>query len=130
MSVYTDTVRPMLLLLLIAPLLGACRYSFIPIIPPQVQVSLPTRIASAALRREGNDLVVAAQLAGQVVPDYLSVVWYDADTELGRDSVYLDNTQRAAEFRLPAPNKGSYRALLSYGGVLLRQVELRETGDL
>ncbi|WP_424951119.1 hypothetical protein [Deinococcus sp.] len=124
-------MRPSLLaLLLLTPLLGGCRYSFIPIIPPPLQVSLPTRIVAAELRREGDDLTVSATLSGSFTPDYLSVVWYDADTELGRDSVYLDNAQRAASFRMTAPRKGSYRALLSYGGVLLRQIELRETGDL
>ncbi len=124
-------MRPSLLaLLLLTPLLGGCRYTFLPLIPPQVQVSLPTRISKAELRREGNDLVVAVTLGGELTPDYLSVVWYDADTELGRDSLYLDNTQRSGEFRMTAPKKGSYRALLSYAGVLLRQVELRESGDL
>ena len=124
-------MRPSLLaLLLLTPLLGGCRYTFLPLIPPPVQVSLPTRLVKAELRREGDDLVVAATLSGDLKPDYLSVVWYDADTELGRDSLYLDNTQRSGEFRMTAPKKGSYRALLSYAGVLLRQVELRETGDL
>ena len=122
--------RPLLILLLLTPLLGGCRYTFLPLVPPPMQVSLPTRIVTAALRRDGNDLIASATLSGQVVPGYLNVVWYDKDTELGRDSVYLDSAQRTAEFRLTAPAKGSYRALLSYGGVLLRQVELRETGDL
>jgi hypothetical protein len=123
-------VRRLLPLLLLAPLLGACRYSLIPIIPPSVQVTLPTRITSATLRREGDALIVSATLGGQFSPDYLSVVWYEADTELGRDSVYLDRQKPSAEFRLSAPGKGSYRALLSYAGVLLRQVELRENGEL
>ena len=122
--------RPLLFLLLVMPLLGGCRYSFVPIIPPSVQVTLPTRITSAALRREGDALIVSATLGGQFAPDYLSVVWYDNDTELGRDSVYLDRAKLSAEFRLNAPGKGSYRALLSYAGVLLRQVELRENGEL
>ncbi len=123
-------MRPWLFLLLLAPLLGGCRYTFIPLIPPAVQVSLPAQIVKAALVRSGDVLQVSATLGGKLSPAYLSVVWYDADTELGSDSVYLDADQRTAEFRLNAPKKGSYRALLSYGGVLLRQVELRETGDL
>lgn len=123
-------MRPWLFLLLLAPLLGGCRYTFIPVIPPAVQVSLPAQIVKASLVRSGDVLQVSATLGGQVAPAYLNVVWYDGDTLLGSDSVYLDADQKGAEFRLTAPQKGSYRALLSYGGVLLRQVELRETGDL
>jgi hypothetical protein len=121
---------PLLLLTVLAPLLGACRYTFIPVIPPRLEAKVPARIVSAELKRVGGDLVVSASLAGQLNPDFLSVVWYNADTELGRDSVYLDPAKPGGEFRLTAPDKGSYRALLSYGGVLLRQVELLETGDL
>ena len=122
--------RPLLILLLLTPLLGGCRYTFLPLVPPPAQLSLPARIVTAALRRDGDELIVSATLSGQPTPDYLSVAWFDNDTELGRDSVYLDSAQRGAEFRITAAKKGSYRALLSYGGVLLRQVELRETGDL
>lgn len=120
----------MLCLLLLAPLLGGCRYTFLPLVPPPAQITLPTRIVTATLRREGDDLIVTAALSGQFRAGYLSVVWYRDDTEQGRDSVYLDAAQRSAEFRLAAPQKGSYRALLSHDGVLLRQVELLENGDL
>ncbi len=124
-------MRPVLLaLLLLTPLLGGCRYTFIPLVPPPVKVSLPPRIVTAELRREGPDLVAAVKMGGELAPGYLTVVWYNADTELGRDSLYLDPSQQGGEFRMTAPDKGSYRALLSYDGVLLRQVELRETGDL
>ncbi|WP_425147846.1 hypothetical protein [Deinococcus sp.] len=118
------------LLLTLLPLLGGCRYTFIPVIPERVAISLPPSLASASLLRRGDELLVSAALGGQITPGYLSVVWYDGDKELGRDSVYLDTELRRAEFRLQAPAKGSYRALLSFGGVLLRQVELRETGEL
>ncbi|ULH16394.1 hypothetical protein MF271_07340 [Deinococcus sp. KNUC1210] len=123
-------MRLVLLAPLLALLLGGCRYTFIPIIPDPVAVSLPTRLVTASLRRDGRELIASAALSGKIEAGYLSVVWFDADRELGRDSVYLDATQRSAEFRITAPDKGSYRALLSFGGVLLRQVELRETGDL
>ena len=123
-------MRPLLLAPLLALLLGGCRYTFIPVIPAPVAISLPTRLVTASLRREGGDLIASAALSGNIRAGYLSVVWFDADRELGRDSVYLDAAQRSAEFRITAPDKGSYRALLSFDGVLLRQVELRETGDL
>ena len=133
-------MRSPLLPLLLAPLLAlplsACRYAYLPLVPDTVAVPLPARLVTASLRREGSDLIASAGLSGvgtqggQTGAGYLSVVWFDADRELGRDSVYLDAAQRSAEFRLSAPQKGSYRALLSFGGILLRQVELRETGEL
>jgi hypothetical protein len=120
----------LLALLLLTPLLGSCRYSFIPLIPDRVDVELPTRIAAADLKREGETLVASATLAGLFKPDYLTVVWFNGDTELGRDSIYLDAAQRGGQFKLTAPAKGSYRVMLSYGGVLLRQVDLLENGEL
>ncbi len=133
-GVYTSPMRRLpalpLLALLLAPLLGGCRYTFIPVIPRRVQVDLPARITSASLRREGRELLLGAQLSGRFEPGYLEVVWFEQDRELGRDSVYLDAQQRSASFRLLAPDKGSYRAMLSFGGVLLRQLELREAGEL
>ncbi|MFC4456001.1 hypothetical protein [Deinococcus sonorensis] len=117
-------------LLLLVPLLGACRYTFIPVIPPRVQVALPPRLTQATLKRAGDELQLSATLTGEVQPGYLTVVWMDQDREVGRDNVYLDAQQRQAAFRLNAPQKGSYRAMLFFGGTLLRQLDLRETGDL
>ena len=52
--------------------------------------------------------------------------WFDGAKELGNDSVYLDADTRSATLRLPATGKGAYRAVLSFGGTVLRQVELYE----
>ena len=114
-------------LLLLVP---GCRYNFIPVIPPQVAIALPLRVTQASLRREGATLVVRAQVDGPLSGDYLSVVWFAADKELGRDSRYVDAAGRSAEFRLGAAEKADYRALLLYGGTLLRQLDLREVDDL
>ena len=53
--------------------------------------------------------------------DYLS-----GSRELAQDSVFLDGAQRSATFTLDAPEPGAYRAALSFGGVVLRQLELTE----
>lgn len=119
--------RPVLLALALAsPLLGGCRFNFVPLIPPPAQVSLPTRITQAELKREGDALVLAVTLDGRLEPGYLTAHWFDGARELGTDSVYLDADTRSAALRLPAAGKGAYRAVLSFGGTVLRQVELYE----
>ncbi|THF69400.1 hypothetical protein E7T06_11910 [Deinococcus sp. Arct2-2] len=113
-------------LTLLAPALGGCRYNFVPLIPPEVKVDFPARITGATLTRSGEVLTLQASLDGRFDPDYLSVVWFDGGRELGRDSVYLDAETRKATFALTAPTQGAYRALLSFSGNVLRQLELYE----
>lgn len=109
-----------------APLLGGCRYAFVPLIPPQVNVALPVRLTSAALERQGETLKLSAQVDGRFEPGFLTVRWFDGGRELGTDSVYLDGAQRRADFTWRAAAPGTYRAVLSFGGTVLRQVELYE----
>lgn len=119
--------RPFLLVLVLAaPLLGGCRFNFVPLIPPPVQVTLPTRITQAELKREGEALRLSVTLDGRLAAGYLTVNWFDGSRELGTDSVFLDAAQRGAVLTLPAPAPGAYRAVLSFGGTVLRQVELYE----
>ncbi|GAA0500369.1 hypothetical protein [Deinococcus depolymerans] len=109
-----------------APLLGGCRYNFVPLIPGEVNAALPARVTAASLTRDGEQLRVSARLDGRFEPGYLSVRWFDGSRELGTDSVFLDERQRLATFTLSAPARGTYRATLSFGGAVLRQVELYE----
>lgn len=121
--------RPALLCALALPLslgLGGCRYNFVPLLPPVVEPNLPARIAGATLTRDGETLVLTAAVQGRFDPGYLSVEWFDSGQPLASDSVYLDASQRSATFRLTAPDEGAYRAVLSFGGAVLRQVELYE----
>lgn len=121
--------RPALLCVLALPLslgLGGCRYNFVPLLPPVVAPNLPVRVTEATLKRDGDTLIVTARVDGRFEPGYLSVNWFDSGRALGSDSVYLDAEQRAATFRLTAPDEGAYRAVLSFGGAVLRQVELYE----
>ncbi|PTA69576.1 hypothetical protein [Deinococcus arcticus] len=119
-------MRALLLCLLLAPALGACRYNFVPLIPPQIEPQLPARITQASLTRDGETLRLQAQVDGRFEPGYLGVAWFNGAAPLGTDSVYLDAAQRRATFTLRAPEKGAYRAVLSFGGAVLRQVELYE----
>ncbi|GGL73873.1 hypothetical protein GCM10010840_09970 [Deinococcus aerolatus] len=121
--------RPAALCVLALPLglgLGGCRYNFVPLLPPLVEPELPARVTAASLSRSGAELTVTATIQGRFEPGYLSVAWFDSGRALGTDSVYLDATQRTATFRLTAPDQGAYRAVLSLGGAVLRQVELYE----
>lgn len=122
----TSPIRLLLLAALLAPALTACRYAYFPLTPRPVEVTLPTRVTSATLVREGADLLLRARVDGRFDPGYLNVAWFDGAQPLGQDSVYLDPAQRDATFRLPAPNPGAYRAVISFGGTVLRQVELYE----
>ncbi|WP_293911401.1 hypothetical protein [Deinococcus sp.] len=123
-------LRLPLLLCAALALLSGCRYNFIPVIPAEVSLELPLRLTNATLQRQGGELLVRAKVEGPVSKGYLSVVWYSGDAELGRDSRYLDGAGRSAEFRLMAPDKADYKALLLYQGVLLRQLDLREVDSL
>ncbi|MHA0041205.1 hypothetical protein [Deinococcus sp. PEB2-63] len=118
--------RSLLLLALLCPALAGCRYNFVPLIPGQIEPELPARVTGAALTRDGERLVLRAQVDGPITPGFLSVAWFNGTQAIGTDSVYLDAAQRAATFELRAPDKGAYRAVLSFGGSVLRQVELYE----
>lgn len=118
--------RSLLLLALLCPALAGCRYNFVPLIPGQIQPDLPARVTGAALTRDGETLLLRAQVDGPITPGFLSVAWFNGSQAIGTDSVYLDDTQRTATFSLRAPEKGAYRAVLSFGGTVLRQVELYE----
>lgn len=122
----SSTARLLLLACLLAPALTACRYAYFPLVPKPVEVTLPARVTTATLKRDGANLLLQARVEGRFDPGYLSVAWFDGAQELGHDSVYLDAAQRDASFRLEAPNPGAYRAVISFGGTVLRQVELYE----
>lgn len=124
---YTRVMRALRLLpLLLALPLSGCRYNYVPLVPPSGDVRLPTRITRAELTRNGEELVLKVKLDGRLEPAYLRVGWFDSSRDIGSDSVYLDEENREATLRLKAPKPGAYRAVLVYGGVVLRQVELYE----
>ena len=87
---------------------------------------MPARVTGASLTRAGTVLTVSAQFDGRFEPVYLKVQWFDGPRKLAEDSVYVDDGQRQATFTLDAPDRGTYRAVLSLSGTVLRQVELYE----
>lgn len=111
---------------LLATGLSGCRYAFVPAVPRPVEVTMPARVTGATLTRAGAMLTVQAQVDGRFEAGYLKVQWFDGPRKVAEDSVYVDGDQRRATFTLEAPEPGSYRAVLSLGGTVLRQVELYE----
>lgn len=111
------------LLVLMLALLTGCRYTFIPLIPPKATGTIPVRL-KAELVRDGDDLLLSATLDDPQARGYLEVRWYREGTPLGQDSSYLDAAGSTARFRLNAPERASgYRAVLSFGGAVLRQLD-------
>lgn len=104
----------------------SCRYTTFPIIPPTVQGTFPARLSAGSLTRSGENLVLSVKLDAKRRAGYLGVVWFRGDAELGRDQAYLDAAGPAAVFRLQAPEKGFYRAVVTFEGDALRQFELAE----
>lgn len=118
--------RALLPLLLLMPLLGGCRYNFVPLIPPVAEVNLPPRILGAEIRRDGEELILTARVQGRFEAGYLNVTWFNGPQQIAQDSVYLDGAQREATFRLHAPAQGAYRAALGLGDNVTRLAELYE----
>ena len=99
-----------------------------PPLTPEFWAILGTLVLLEGLLSADNALVLAVTLDGRLEPGYLTAHWFDGARELGTDSMYLDADTRSAALRLPAADKGAYRAVLSFGGTVLRQVELYEVG--
>ncbi|MFC6590703.1 hypothetical protein ACFP81_00715 [Deinococcus lacus] len=77
-------MRRALLALLLLPALSGCRYAYVPLIPPVAQPQLPVRVFDVNLVREGEEVVVRAQVAGRFEPGYLSVQWFRGQKRWGQ----------------------------------------------
>ena len=118
-----------LLILLALPLAG-CRFTTFPLVPTELHGEFLPRLSSGSLTRDGNDLVLRVKLDARGKSGYLTVAWFREDAELSRDGAFLDVKEPNATLRLPAPDKGNYRAVVSFEGDVLRQFELPEEGGL
>lgn len=120
----------LIIVLALLPALAGCRYTFIPLVPQNRVGELPNRLTGASLVRKGETLEVRARLQDPRQRGYLTVIWYRGDTELARDNTYLDELGPNATFTLNAPDKANYRAVLSFEGQVLRQLDLPEVGGV
>lgn len=121
-----DRVLVVYLAILSSLALSSCRFNFIPVFPQVVKLELPVRLEKVSLIRQKNDLVAHATIQGKFEPAFMKISWFEGSRLIGEDSVYLDQSQRSATFTIAAPTAGAYRAAISFGGVVLRQVELYE----
>lgn len=119
------------LLIVVLVSLVACRPLYLPPVPQDVPPEpTVTRVAAGssltlnAAGRPALDLVVV-DLQG---PGWLAVQWFaPGGKEAASESSWTDDTQAEVEFVLPtdvAVTPGEWRAVVSFGGVLLRQFTL------
>ena len=119
-------MKNLVLLLPFALLLGSCRYTSFPLVPPVLQGEVPARLSTGSLQRVGEALELRLALDPRSGSGFIDVAWFDGDTLLARDRAYVDASEPTAVFRLAAPRSGEFRALVSFEGTLLRQFELPE----
>lgn len=119
-------MKNLVLLLPLALLLGSCRYTSFPLVPPVLQGEVPARLSAGSLQRVGDGLELRLALDARSGSGFFDVAWFDGDTLLARDRTYVDASDPNAVFRLSAPRGGEFRALVSFEGTLLRQFELLE----
>ncbi len=108
------------------PLLGGCVYTSFPLIPAVQSGTFPSRFESKGLMLEPGNLSLKVKLRSSTASPsagFLSVVWYEDDKEVGRDSVYLDASAPEATFRYPYKVEKPYRASLIFRGDVVRQFD-------
>lgn len=120
-------MKNLALLLPFALLMGSCRYTSFPLVPPALQGDVPARLSAGSLKRAGETLELRLTLDARVGGGFFDVAWFDGDALIARDRAYVDPSDPNAVFRLAAERGGAYRVLVSFEGNLLRQFELEET---
>ena len=109
-------------LLMVNPLLGGCVYTSFPLIPVVQAGTFPSRFETKGFVLEPGNLSLKVTLRSSD-KGFLSVVWFEEDGEVGRDSVYLDPSSPVATFRYPLKPDKIYRASLIFKGDVVRQFE-------
>ncbi len=111
-------------LLLLLILLGGCRYTFWPLIPPQE--SYPPRVSLTGKLVEGEGQVTAVlQVRRWPEPDYLELRWYKGDELVEARSIWLE---KAGEVKVELPREpdGFYRLLVLVQDRPVLQLDLGE----
>jgi|GEM_PF-1458216 len=111
---------------LLTPLLGGCVYTSFPLIPAVQAGTFPSRFETKGFVLEPGNLSLKVKLrssTGSASGGFLSVVWFEEDAEVGRDSIYLDLSKPEATFRFPYKPDKTYRASLIFKGDVVRQFE-------
>lgn len=110
-------------------LLSACQPLYFPLVPetsrPQARVQLEVQLALADGRPELDALVLRVP-----EPGWVAIQWFAPDNrEAASESIWLDEDSVGQRVSLPLPAdvtlvSGTWRALLSRGPVVLRQLSI------
>ncbi len=105
-----------------ALLLAACRYTFWPLIPPEVP--FPQRFSAVGTLEAAGE-VAAAHLNVRRVPEagYLEARWYRDETLLLERSLFVE-APRTYALELPLGEPGLYRLVLVWREVPVLQLDL------
>lgn len=116
-------MRPLPVLLLLL-LLGGCRYTFWPLIPPEA--SYPERVSlSGELVEEEGRVVARLNLRRWPEPNYLELRWYAGDALVEARSIWVEAPGEVA-VELPREEEAFYRLLVVVEGRPLLQLDLGE----
>ncbi len=108
--------------ILLCASLSSCRFTTFPLIPEVRKGTFPARFNSKGITLEGEKLQLEVTLASPL-PGYASVIWYENDKEMARDSHYVDTVDPQATFDIPYQKDKYYRAMLLFDKTVLRQFE-------
>lgn len=104
--------------------LAGCRYTFWPLIPPEVP--FPNRVAvSGTLEPKGSSVRAAIEVRRWPEPNYLELRWFKGDELAAERSVWIERPQRF-EVTFPYTQGALYRLLLIAGNRPLLQLDLGE----
>lgn len=123
--------RVLLFVFLLLPL-GGCAFSYIPLIPEAHIPQAPLELRSpAGLVHEDGTLRLGVQLLNQQQEGWLAVQWFGPkNREVASDSFWVrpEDADRVYYLHLPGDvtlEPGQWRAVVSFGGQLLRQFSMQ-----
>jgi hypothetical protein len=114
--------RFLIISILLCASLSSCRFTTFPLIPEVRQGTFPARFSSSGIKLEGEKLELVVSLASDQA-GYASIIWFENDKEMARDSHYVDAKEPQATFDIPYQKDKYYRAMLLFNKTVLRQFE-------
>lgn len=117
----------------------ACMPLYVPLVPEAPSVPTGARVTDSSTLSivAGRPRLELSMLPGDTLSEggaWLAVQWYDpANTLVASDSVWVEGSEPSEHaFALPSdvePLQGEWRAVVSLGGVLLRQFRVDVAAD-
>lgn len=120
----------MLLMALLAVLLPACSFAYLPLVPPAQEWEPVLELrGSGGLALDGGRLVLNLTLARVPEPGWLAVQWFGPGRRLASDAIWITPEAAGRSRLLYLPEEvevtpGLWRAVVSYQSVVARQFTL------